>query len=136
MVEVPRPQLARALYELFNERDVDGLMDLAAPDIEWDWSRSLGPDNGLFNGKPAVARFLRSSWEHWETIEMTPEAVFESGDEVLVLVHVRLRGRDGIEVEARGPHVQTWNEDGKLSRYRLFQDEQEARAEVGLERRK
>jgi hypothetical protein len=44
---------------------------------------------------------------------------------------VQLRGRDGIEVEARGPHVQTWR-DGRLVRYRLFQQRAEALAAVGL----
>ncbi len=49
-----------------------------------------------------------------------------------MLVRVRLRGRDGIEVEARGPHVQTWR-GGRLARYRLFQERADALAAVGLQ---
>jgi len=131
VARVARQDLARGLYELFNARELDALMELLAPDIEWDWSRSLGPDNGIHHGTRAVRRFLRTGWEHWDTIEMVPEEVVEAGDEVVVSVHVRLRGRDGIEVEARGPHVQTWS-GAKLTRYRLFQDEEDARAAIGL----
>lgn len=124
-------RLARRLYELFNDRDIDALLELAAPDIEWDWSRSIGPDSGVHYGPEAVRRFLTTSWEHWDVIEMTPEETIEAGQDLVVLVHVRLRGRDGIEVEARGPHVQTWRE-GRLARYRLFQERSEALAAVGL----
>jgi ketosteroid isomerase-like protein len=124
-------QLAERLYELFNEGDIDALVELAAPDIEWDWSRSLGPDVGVRYGVGAVRRFISENWEHWETIEMIPEEIVEAGDEVVVFVHVRLRGREGIEVEARGPHVQTWS-GGRLVRYKLFQDREEALAAVGL----
>ena len=123
--------MAQQLYELFNERDIDALVELVASDIEWDWSRSIGPDAGVHHGVEAVRRFICANWEHWEAIEMIPEEIVEAGDEVVVFVHVRLRGRDGIEVEARGPHVQTWRE-GRLTRYRLFQEREEAFSAVGL----
>lgn len=124
-------QLALELYELFNARDLDALLELAAPDIEWDWSRSIGPDNGLHYGPKEVGRFISAAWEHWEAIEMQPQEVIEAGDDFLVMVRVRLRGRDGIEVEATGPHVQTWR-GGRLARYRLFQEREEALATVEL----
>jgi ketosteroid isomerase-like protein len=129
--QASKRRLAEELYELFNERDLDALLDRAAPDIEWDWSRSIGPDGGVQRGPAAVGRFIRAQWEHWDAIEMTPEEIVEAGDDVVVFVHVRLRGRDGIEVEARGPHVQTWS-GGRLVRYRLFQAREEALAAVGL----
>lgn len=130
-MQVSTRQVAQQLYELFNKRDIDALIELAAPDIEWDWSRSIGPDAGVQHGAAAVRRFICANWEHWEAIEMVPEEIVEAGDEVVVFVRVRLRGRDGIEVEARGPHVQTWR-DGRLVRYRLFQEREEALAAVGL----
>ena len=125
-------QRAQELYELFNARAIDAALELVAPDIEWDWSRSIGPDNTVQRGPEAVRNFIEEAWSHWETIEMTPEEVILSGDEeVVVIVRVRLRGRDGIEVEATGPHVQTWR-DGRLARYRLFQERDDALAAVGL----
>ena len=124
-------QLAEEVYRLFNERDLDSLLDLMAPDLEWDWSRSMGPDRGLLRGPDAVTRFLETNWSHWQAIRMTPEEILEAGDDVVVFVHVALRGRDGIMVEARGPHVQTWQR-GRLTRYRLFQDRGEALAAAGL----
>jgi len=130
-VQASTRHLAQQLYELFNERDIDALVELVASDIEWDWSRSIGPDAGVHHGVEAVRRFICANWEHWEAIEMIPEEIVEDGDEVVVFVHVRLRGRDGIEVEARGPHVQTWRE-GRLTRYRLFQEREEAFSAVGL----
>jgi ketosteroid isomerase-like protein len=127
----PQRQRAEEMYRLFNEREVDALLELAAPEIEWDWSRSIGPDRGLLQGREAVRDFLETNWEHWESIEMRPEDILEAGDEVIVSVLVRLRGRDGIEVEARGTHVQTW-QGGRLARYRLFQERAEALEAVGV----
>jgi ketosteroid isomerase-like protein len=124
-------QLAEEMYALFNARDVDALLERAAPDVEWDWSRSRGPDAGMLHGRGNVRHFLCENWEHWETIEMIPEEIVDAGDHVVVFVHVRLRGRDGLELDVHGPHVQTWR-DGVLIRYRLFQDRAEALAAVGL----
>jgi len=135
MVEVgeerSKRQSAQQLYDLFNRRDLDALLEPVAPDVEWDWSRSVGPDRGVYYGIGSVRRFLRTNWDHWQAIEMTPEAIVEAGDEVVVDVLVRLRGREDIEVEARGTHVQTWRA-GRLVRYRLFQEREEALAAVGL----
>lgn len=100
-------RLAQQLYELFNERDIDALIELAVTDVEWDWSRSIGPDAGVYHGARALRRFVCASWEHWDALEMVPEEILEAAEEVVVLLRVRLRGRDGIEVEARGPHVQS-----------------------------
>lgn len=123
--------LAERLYERFNRRDLDALLELVAPDIEWDWSRSIGPEGGeVRHGIDAVTRFVEENWAHWTSIEMIPEEIVEKGDDLVAFVVVRLRGRDRIEVEARGPHVLTWRA-GRLVRYRLYQQRDEALAAVG-----
>ena len=120
------------MYELFNRGRFDEMLELAAPDLEWDWSRSLGPDQGVVYGPQGLRRFLSHQLDAWESVEMVPEEIVEAGEDFVVFVHVRLRGRDGIEVEARGPHVATIR-DGQLVRYRLFQSRDEALAAVDLD---
>ena len=115
------------MYALFNKRDVHALAELMTQDIEWDWSRSLGPDAGTRVGRPAVLRFFADQWDHWDSIEMRPGEIVEVENEFVVDVTVCLRGRDGLEVQARGGHVQRW-EDGLLARYSLFQGFEEALA--------
>jgi ketosteroid isomerase-like protein len=119
------------MYELFNRRRFEEMLDLVASDLEWDWSRSLGPEEGVVYGPEGLHRFLSRHLEIWESIEMVPEEIIEAGEDFVVFVHVRLRGRDGIEVEARGPHVATIR-GGQLMRYRLFQTRDEALAAVDL----
>ena len=117
--------LARDVYALFNARDVNGMHDLMAADVEWDWSRSLGPDVGVRHGRAAVLRFLAMHWEHWDAIEMVPVSIADVEGSVVVDVEVTLRGRDGIELTVRGGHVQVWSE-GLLTRYVLFQTLEDA----------
>jgi ketosteroid isomerase-like protein len=119
------------MYELFNTGRLDEMLRLVAPNLEWDWSRSLGPEEGIAYGPQGLRRFMTRHWEMWESIEMVPEKIIEAGENFVVFVRVRLRGRDGIEVEARGPHVATIR-DGRLVRYQLFQEREEALAAVGL----
>lgn len=125
-----RAALAASLYERVNQGETDALAEVAAPDIEWDWSRSVGPDAGVIRGPEAVVAFVRENLAHWDSLEMLPEEVLELGDHVLVMVRVRVAGRDGIAVEATGAHVQTWRE-GSLVRYRLFQNREDALEALG-----
>ena len=123
---------ARHIYELFNARDVAAMRALLAPNIEWDWSRSVGPDVGKRFGPDAVIRVLSESWEHWDRIEMRPGRLIDVDGGVIVDLTVYMRGRDGVEVTARGGHLQVWEGD-LLTRYVLFQTLDDAIAAASQE---
>ena len=117
---------AREVYALFNARDAHAIHDVLAPDVVWDWSRSLGPDAGVRHGRAAVLRFFATHWEHWASIEFSPISLVDVEGVAVVDVEVRLGGRDGIELTVRGGHVQVWDDEGRLARYILFQSLDEA----------
>jgi ketosteroid isomerase-like protein len=120
-VSSPRIAVIERLYELFNRLPDDleertgspvqlELLALFHPDVEF-----TQPDEQVdaqtFKGRDA----LRQSWDDWLSTwdEHRTEIaeIAERGDRVLALSRERLRGRDGLEVEAFGASIFTFHGD-------------------------
>ena len=124
-------RLVRAGYDALNAGDLDSLMELWAPDIEVDWSRTRGPLRGVYRGEEAQ-RLLIDSLDGWQSVRFEPHEFIEVGEHVVVPQTTHFVGRDGIGVQARN----TWTftiRDGMIVRGCLYQDKQEAIKAVGLE---
>jgi uncharacterized protein len=124
--------LARAGYEAFNRGDIDGLLDLCAPDVEWqDGGAPL--DTAAVTGKDAVRAFFETVMEPWEEIRREPEEIIDlGGDRVLVLFTQSVRGKgSGVEVVARAGDLLTLRE-GRLVRWIGYPYRDEALAAAGL----
>jgi hypothetical protein len=63
---------------------------------------------------------------------MIPDEFIPHGEQVVVPLTARLTGRGRIEVEGRGAPVATLR-DGRLVRWTMYQDRDEALKAVGLE---
>ena len=121
-------------YEVFNSGEVSRFLDECDPDVEFDWSESRSPDSAVYKGRAGIRRFIQQNLEVWSNLRLEPEEIVDLGDDrALVLVRVRMTGRDGIAVEARGAHVATFRE-GRLLRYKLFQNAADAFDELGVDR--
>ena len=122
-----------AFYEAFNAGELDRFLDECDPEVEFDWSESRSPDSAVYTGRAGVRRFIQQNLELWSDLRLEPEEIVALGDDrALVLVRVRMSGRDGITVEARGAHVASFRE-GRLLRYKLFQTPAEAFHELGVD---
>jgi ketosteroid isomerase-like protein len=117
------------LYALFNRlpRNLEErtgspvqleLLALFHPDVEF-----TQPDEQVdaqaFRGHDA----LRRSWDDWlstwDRHRTEIAEIVERGDRVLALSHERLRGRDGLEVEAFGASIFTFRGD-KIARFDAY----------------
>src|SRR4029450_12225709 len=94
-------EMVRRGYEAFNRGDIDGVLDLCAPGIEWSDMATF--DTDAVTGKEAVRAYFKMGMEPWEEIRREPEEIIDlGGDQVLVLVHATGRGRESsVEVDAR-----------------------------------
>src|SRR6266480_2579284 len=92
-------ELARRGYEAFNRGDIDGLLDLCAPDIVWRDFATI--DSDTVTGKDAVRAYFETVMEAWERIRLEPEEIIDlGGDRVVVVSHWTGRGKgSGVEVE-------------------------------------
>jgi ketosteroid isomerase-like protein len=102
-----------------------------AEEVEW-----VNPEDAVEPGtRTGVGSFneaLRSIFDAWEDFRFEVHRVIDSGDEVLALGQISVRGRaTGIEVAQ--PHGQIWEfRDGRVVRLRWFTSHREALEAVGL----
>ena len=97
-----------------------------------DWSKSRGPDAGVYRGLDEVRAFWQRFLATWEEVRVELDDAMELEDGVVVVENVTyLRGRDGIETRARSAWLITLR-DGHQTSLTLYQTMQEALEAAGL----
>src|SRR6267142_694286 len=118
-------EVVRRSIDAFSRRD----LDLAGQDWDAeavvDWSRSEGVDAGVYRGREAIRAFWGTWLQMFDQFDFKPEEFIERGEYVVVPNLTRLRGRDGVEVEAHSVVVVTVRE-GRIVEWRLYQERAEA----------
>jgi ketosteroid isomerase-like protein len=124
-------EIVRAAYGVFNRGEIDALLDLCTPDIEWQDVGSL--DTRAVVGKDAVRAYFETVMEPWEDVRREPEEITDlGGDQVLALIHLTARGKgSGIKVGARQADLLTIRE-GKLARWAAYPERSRALEAAGL----
>jgi ketosteroid isomerase-like protein len=120
-------ELVRRAIDFFNRRDIDRALEETDPDLEMDWSNSIGPLKGVYRGRDEIQEFWQSFLEAWEEVSWDPQEIIEVDESRLVVVNrVRMRGKSsGADVEAIG--VQLWTiVDGKGRTVKLYQTRADA----------
>jgi ketosteroid isomerase-like protein len=126
-------ELVRRATDAYNRGDLEGFWQDWAHDAVLDWSNSRGVDAGVLRGHDEIRGFAERFLEAWAEVRIEllddPEEV---RDGLLVAENVTyLRGRDGVEVEARSAWLVTIR-NGEQTSLTLYQTKQEALEDVGL----
>src|SRR2546423_70825 len=123
-------EIVRRSYEALDRGDIDAAFEDFAPDFELDMSRAIGMDRSMYS----LAQFRRLTEqfaETWESVRYEADELIDAGEHVVMPFTNRFRGRDGIEVQARGTWLGTIR-DGVIVRICLYQELQEALEAAGL----
>jgi ketosteroid isomerase-like protein len=118
---------ARSAIDAFNRGDVEAMLALGDDDFEYDWSRSMGPNSGVYRGIEGFMDFVRDQWTTFDDVKLEAHEFIPRGQHVIVPSTVHARGREGIPVSANSTHLYTF-ENGRLVRITLFQEREEALA--------
>jgi ketosteroid isomerase-like protein len=121
----------RNAYEGFGRRDIQVVLSVMDPDIEWDATDALA-HTGMYHGHEGVTEYIGSLTGVWEEFHLNPEQFTESGDGAHVMVLGNVKGKlaaTGQEVEARFAHVLQL-EDGKVTRLKVCLDRDAALREM------
>ena len=131
-MSVENVETVGSFYELLNQGEIDGALQLLPPDAVLDGSRLINPDlKGIHRGRDEIRPLLERFTEAWEELEWVAEDYIEIGDDVIRIGGIRARGiGSGVDVGARG--AQLWRfRDGDPVLVEFFQDKNEALEAAG-----
>jgi ketosteroid isomerase-like protein len=95
-------ELVRRTTDAYNRRDLDGILEHWAPDAVLDWSNSRGFEAGVYRGHREIRAFMQRFLAAFEEVRIEIDDPIEVEDGLVAVENLTfLRGRDGIEVQAR-----------------------------------
>jgi ketosteroid isomerase-like protein len=103
-------------------------------DVEWDISDHPLPDfPDTGQGRRALVEHLNGYFSSWTDYESTVSDVFDTDDDVVVVLRERARVPGSDKVLERTLSLVWTLEGGRICRFRVFKTAAEARRAVGLE---
>jgi hypothetical protein len=126
-------EIVQRAYAAFNDADIEKVLAILDPDIEWNASEVFFDQPRTYRGRRAwQEEFLRDLMDVFAQYRSEPEDVIDAGDQVVSIVHVGGPGRrSGAEATARVGHVLTLR-GGRLVRFTEFKEPREALEAAGL----
>jgi ketosteroid isomerase-like protein len=126
-------EIVRRSTDAYNRRDLDGILESWAQDAMLDWSNARSFDAGVYRGHGEIRAFMEEFFASWDEVRI--EIVYgpvEVEDDLLIAENVTyMRGRDGIEVQARSAWLITIR-NGEQTSLTLYQTRHEALEAAGL----
>ena len=123
-------EIVRSIYEAFNRRDWDAVFRDQRPDVEL--TTPPGPNAGAYRGREEVQGFWEEMLTAFDAASAEPEELFESGEQVAVVVRARVRPKDSsAEVENRTGQLWTIR-DGAVVSMRMFPQPEKTLEAAGL----
>ena len=111
--------------------DPDAMIAASHPEFDMQLV-GVGGEPVYYAGASGIREFFRDVAESWETFRFEATDLRDLGDSVLVLGHVRGRGRlSGVDVDDRWAWIVEFRE-GRAASLRGFLDQREALEAVGL----
>ena len=125
MSEENLEKVRRTIAE-YNRGDIEGALEEWAPDAVWDWSNGRGFDAGVYRGRDEIRVFWQERLAAFEEIRIELVDLQEVEDDLVIAENIGyVRGRDGIEAEARSAWLIRFR-DGEQAWLTLYQTKQEA----------
>ena len=122
--------LVRSLIQAWNDRG-DPSVDAYHEDAQWDFQGWAFDLHGTFRGTKGLLEMVDELRAEWEEIRVEEEQYMEAGDKVAFFGRFYARRRQsGLEVSDSGTCIFTLR-DGKIARFSLLHDRQQALAELG-----
>jgi ketosteroid isomerase-like protein len=122
-------EIVRRIYEGWAQGDFSA-GEVFEPEVEFvmpDW-----PEGSSSRGLDAMRRAWLSTLSAWDDFRVEPGPLFDTGERIVVLTHVRARGK-GSGVETQATTATVWTiEAGRVVRLALYWDTKEALEAAGL----
>ena len=124
-------EIVRVAVDAFRRAAWEESVDWMAPEVEWHDTPDL-PGARRYRGREGVLAQWRDMAEALDAFTVEVEQLFDAGDQVVVFLTSRGRGRvSGIEVSRKLAQVCTVR-DGQITRIVGYDDRAQALAAAGL----
>jgi len=108
-------QQVRDAYEALSRREVEALLELLHPDVEYR-NPDYAMEAGTRQGRDAFRRALEANWEVLEDLTWEIEQIVDDGDTIVVTGRMRGRGRSGgVPFDQPFGHVLELEDDRAIS---------------------
>jgi ketosteroid isomerase-like protein len=119
-MSVENVEIVRRAYDAIRTRQLQTILQLAAPDLEIEQSSEISW-GGRYHGLAGLQQFMVRLTQHVDS-EMTPDQYIDAGDQVVAVGYTRGTTRGaGRTFEVPAVHVWTLR-DGKLTRFQAYID--------------
>lgn len=115
-----------------NRRDVEGVLSVLDPDVEWHAALPMLGGDTVYRGHEGVREFLREIWEVMADTRFDFPDIREVGDKIVAIGYLRGRGEaSGVPTETPFGYVVEY-ENGKATRVLAYLDPKKALEAAGL----
>jgi ketosteroid isomerase-like protein len=94
-------ELTERGYRAWNEDDLEGLVAICHPGVEYHTSGVFPGLQSVYHGEAGIRRWWADFHEPWKEIKVIPEQIAERPDGVAILIRFEGTGRQGIETTMR-----------------------------------
>jgi ketosteroid isomerase-like protein len=123
--------LGHQVIDAVEHRDVDRLVGLTDPEVEWR-SAFVSGGGGLYRGHAGIREYVNDMNDAWEIVRLDVNHEMGVGEVVVFVGRIHYRGKgSGVEAELESGYVLTFRR-GRLIRFRPFRDPERALEAVGL----
>jgi ketosteroid isomerase-like protein len=123
--------LVRRAFEAFNARDVDALLELVDPAIEFfPVTRMLANNGQPYRGHSGMSRYMRDVEQFWDELEAMPRTFKAAGE--CVAAYGRVHGRTAAGELLNSPADWIWQvREGVIVWGCVYAKQDEARRVIG-----
>ena len=78
-------ETVRTAIDAFNRGDMEAMLKIGyAEEFEYDWSRSMGPNRGIYRGVEGFMEFVNDQWSTFESVTLEAHDFIPRGNHVVV----------------------------------------------------
>lgn len=126
-------ELVRRVFEAFTSRNIDAMLELCAPEIEfWGPTASFAREGRAYVGYAGMREYFADVASVWRVLEVVPHDFRDLGDRVLVFGRVYARGAGGYISDSPVQWIWAVNGD-RVASGRVYTSRGEALAAAGLD---
>jgi ketosteroid isomerase-like protein len=125
-------ELAHQVMDALSHRDLERLIEFAAPEVEWYSFFAELTEEGVYRGHDGTRRYMSDLNDAWDIVRADIDDGLAVGDVAVLVGRIHYRGKgSGAETESAVGWMLRFR-DGKLVRFRAFREPEQALGAVGL----